>query len=145
MAEFDLNLSTQEGMRTATERLRKMAERLCDEPAARRGLPRQPSFNACVDSTLMAALRQTHAATFNTVTRAANVSLADLDLSTPEGLRRARERLRAIARHVCAELAHSRDLSYRPNFGACVDDTVANALAQVNALAAVRDSRLARK
>ena len=50
----------------------------------------------------------------DSVTRAANVSLADLDLSTPEGSRAARERLEAMARHLCIELIRSRELAYQP-------------------------------
>ena len=85
-----------------------------------------------------------HAATASD-TRVADISLADLDLSTPEGLRAARDRLRTMARRLCAELAHSRELSYQPNFAACVDDTLAGALAQVNALAAAKELRTAQR
>lgn len=65
------------------------------------------------------------------VTRTANVSLADLDLSTPEGARAARERLRKEARRLCSQVADSEDLSHQTNFAACVDETLANALRQV--------------
>ncbi len=79
------------------------------------------------------------------MTRAANVSLADLDLSTLEGSRAAYERLEAMARRLCAELAHSHDLSYQPNFAACVQDTLVGALAQANILAAAANTRTARR
>jgi UrcA family protein len=147
----DLDLSTPEGMGAARERLHTMAERVCAEPTDSRGLSSQPNFVACVDSTQTSALKQINAlrqintTTRHSVTRAANVSLADLDLSTLEGSRAAHERLEAMARRLCAELAHSHDLSYQPNFTVCVDDTLAGALAQVNALAAVKESRTARR
>ena len=55
------------------------------------------------------------------VSRVADVSLADLDLSTPEGLRVARDRLHTMAQRVCAEPAGGRGLSSEPTFVACVD------------------------
>jgi UrcA family protein len=147
----DLDLSTPEGMRAARDRLHTMAQRVCAEPADGRALSSQPNFVACVDSTLASALGQINAlrqislTTRHSVTRAANVSLADLDLSTLEGSRAARERLEAMARRLCAELARRNDLSYQPNYGACVHDTLAGALAQANVLAAAKDTRTARR
>jgi UrcA family protein len=141
----DLNLSTPEGMRTAGERLRGMAERVCATPAGSRGLDFQPNYVACVDGTLANALRQIRGPTINSITRAANVSVADLDLSTLEGMSAARERLRTVARRLCTELARKPELSYQPNFEACVGDTLTAALRQVNALAAAKESRIARR
>jgi UrcA family protein len=147
----DLDLSTPQGMRVARERLHAMAERVCAEPADNRRRSSQPSFVACVDSTSAGALRQisalkqVNATTRRSVTRAGNVSLADLDLSTLEGSRTAHERLEAMARRLCADLARSHDLSYQPNFGACVHDTMAGAMAQANAIAAAKDTRTARR
>jgi len=141
----DLDLSTPEGLRAARERLHTMARRLCAEPADRRERPHQPNFVACVDNTVAGALRQINRSALKSVTRARDVSLADLDLATPEGLRAARERLRTMARRLCAELARSRELSYQPNFAACVDDTLAGALAQVNALATAKELRTAQR
>ena len=65
------------------------------------------------------------------VTRSAKVSLADLDLSTPEGARAARERLRQTARHLCARVADEFDLSHHENYVACVDEALAKALRQI--------------
>jgi UrcA family protein len=65
------------------------------------------------------------------VTRSAKVSLADLDLSTPDGARAARERLRQTARRLCGQVADSLDLSHQANFVACVNETLAKALRQV--------------
>ncbi len=146
----DLNLSTPEGMRVARDRLHTMAERVCAGRGGSREPSSQPTFAACVDSTVanalrqIEALRQTNTTVRNSVTRSANVSLADLDLSTLEGSRAAHERLEAMARRLCAELARGHDLSYQPNFAACVHDTLAGALAQANVLAAAKNTRTAR-
>jgi UrcA family protein len=64
------------------------------------------------------------------VTRSAKVSLAGLDLSTSDGARAARERLRGTARRLCAQVADDLDLSHQSNFVACVDETLAGALRQ---------------
>jgi UrcA family protein len=65
------------------------------------------------------------------VARSAKVSTAGLDLSTPQGARAARERLRQTARKLCAQVADELDLSLHTNYLACVDDTVAAALKKV--------------
>jgi UrcA family protein len=151
VALADLDLSTPEGMRMARDRLHTMAQRVCAAPADNRVPSSQPTFAACVDSTLQNALRQmdalerTKAAVRNSVTLGANVSLADLDLSTLEGSRAAHERLEAMARRLCGELARGHDLSYQPNFAACIHDTLAGALAQANVLAAAKNTRTARR
>jgi len=146
----DINLSTSAGMRVARERLHAMAQRICAGHVDISGLSSSPNFVACVDGTLAGALRNistlrpTNETTRNSVTRAANVSLADLNLSTPEGFRVAHERLEAMARRLCGELARSKDLSYRPNWAACVNDTIAGPLAQAKVLAAEKETRIAR-
>ena len=143
----DLDLSTPAGMRAARDRLHTMAQRVC----ANRGSSSQPTFAACVDSTAANALRQidafrqTKTTVRNSVTRAARVSLADLDLSTLEGALAARRRLEAVGRHLCAELARDRELQYQPNYAACVHDTLAGALAQADLLAATKNPRTARR
>ena len=147
----DLNLSTPEGMRWARDRLHAMAERVCAERGGSREPPSQPTFAVCVDSTLanalrqIDALRQANTTVRNSVTGSANVSLADLDLSTLEGARIASERLEAMARRLCGELARRQGLAYQPSWAACVQDTLAGALAQANVLAAARNSRTARR
>jgi UrcA family protein len=151
----DLNLASPQGMRTARDRMQAMARHVCADAADGRDLSSQPNFGVCVESTVAALLRQINAlaqdkaSVTTSVTRAANVSVADLDLSTPEGSRAARERLEAMARRLCRELTRSRELAYQPelaspsNAAACVHDTLAGALAQANALRASRESRLA--
>jgi UrcA family protein len=146
----DINLSTSAGMHVARERLHAMAQRICAGRADIPGLSSSPNVIACVDSTVAGALGnigtlQTKATVRNSVTHAANVSLADLDLSTVEGSRIGHERLEAMARRLCAELARNRDLSYQPSWAACVPDTMAGAMAQAKVLAAEREMRFARR
>jgi UrcA family protein len=147
----DLDLSTAEGMRLARDRLRGTAERVCAEHGGGRDSASQPAFGACVDSTVTGALRQidalsqTHATVRNSVIRGTNVSLGDLDLSTLEGARIARERLQAMAQRLCGELARHQDMSYRRDYAGCVRDSLAGALAQADALAAARNPRSARR
>jgi UrcA family protein len=71
------------------------------------------------------------------------VSLADLDLSTPEGVRAAHKRLRRKAEHLCRQLEDSASASFRWTYAACVQETLANAIQQLNvpALAAVGHSQ----
>jgi UrcA family protein len=145
----DLNLSTPDGMRLARDRLHAMAARLCADRGGGREPASQPALGACVDNTVanalrhIDALRQTHMTALNSVTLGASVSLADLDLSTLEGARIARQRLDRMARRLCDELARRQDLSYQRNYAACVHDTLAGALAQADALAAARNPRSA--
>jgi UrcA family protein len=77
-------------------------------------------------------------------TLAAKVSVADLDLSTPEGQRVANERLHQTARHLCSRLEHrhSESLAHHPTYIRCVDNALADALRQVKgpALASVPGS-----
>ena len=145
----DLNLSTPAGMSAARERLHTMAERICAEHTS--GF--LPNFASCVDSTLAGALgqidglNQIQPTLRHSVTRAANVSLADLDLSTPEGSRAAHERLETMARRLCTELARDHKLTYRyrPNYAACVHDTLVGAWAQANVIRAANEKRIAQR
>jgi UrcA family protein len=147
----DLRLSTPEGMRLARERLHTMAERICTDGSGPRDPSSRPAFDVCVDSTVASVqrhldtLRQNHFTVLSTVTLAASVSLADLDLSTLEGADTARQRLEATARRLCGELARRRDLSYPPSYAACVRETLSRALVQADALAAARNTRTARR
>ena len=143
----DLNLATPEGMSVARERLHAMAERVCGKQTS----DSQPNFTTCVEATQAGALKQidalkqVKATSSHSVTRAANVSLSDLDLSTPEGSRAAHERLETMARRVCTELARNHELTYQPNYPACVHDTLSGAWAQANAIRAANDTRTAQR
>jgi UrcA family protein len=150
VALSDLNLSSAEGMRLARARLQTMAEHLCADRGGREPAS-QPAFGACVDSTVanalrhIDALRQTHRTVRNSVTLGASVSLADLDLSTLEGARIARQRLETMTRRLCDELARHEDLSYQASYAACLRDTFRGAQAQADAIAAAKNTRTARR
>lgn len=146
----DVNLTSPEGMRLARDRLHAMADRLCAERGGRE-LSSQPAFRTCVDSTVANALRGINAfrptdlTVRNSVTLGKSVSLTDLDLSTLEGERAAQQRLEAVARRLCSELARQQDRSYQPNQAACVHDTFTGAWAQANAIRAANDKRTAQR
>jgi UrcA family protein len=72
-------------------------------------------------------------------TSVAKVSLAGLDLSTPEGARAAYERVKTVAKRLCYKLW---DNPYWQTNYACVHEALANAVRQMNtpALAAVQES-----
>jgi len=61
----------------------------------------------------------------------ARVALGDLDLSTPEGARVARDRLQKPAQQFCARLAESRDVARSWHLRACIDAILASALRQI--------------
>jgi UrcA family protein len=63
------------------------------------------------------------------------VSLADLDLSTREGVRTAYERVRRAARRVCAKVANSADIQAQLNYITCIDDAMAPAVARIDRVA----------
>jgi UrcA family protein len=75
-------------------------------------------------------------------TRIARVALGDLDLSTAEGARVARDRLQEAARRLCVRLAESRDVGRQWHLRTCMNEAVADAWRQLTtpALASVRNS-----
>jgi UrcA family protein len=79
-------------------------------------------------------------------TRIARVALGDLDLSTPEGARVARDRLQETAQQLCTRLAESRDVARSWHLRACIDATLASALRQIRSstLALATDLRTGR-
>jgi UrcA family protein len=115
-----LDFATADGAREARERIRKAAQGLCAGNLGQRSLDR------CVNAITTAAQQQIEARTIK-------VSLADLDLSTPEGAHAAGDRLRAAARRVCQGLQPSREVAL-PRYSACVDEAFAHALRQVDLL-----------
>jgi len=77
-------------------------------------------------------------------TRVARVSLAGIDLSTPEGARTAYNRLKIVAQRLCLQLGDNRKISYQATYFACVRETLADAVRHINApaIAAVEKSRI---
>jgi UrcA family protein len=84
-----------------------------------------------------AVLAQTPPASAKTaaaVPGALKVSLAGLDLSTPEGVRAAQERVRLAARRVCAKVANSADMQRQLDYITCIDEAMAPVVAQIDAM-----------
>jgi len=59
------------------------------------------------------------------------VSVADLDLSTEEGMKAARERLHQTARKLCGQVVDPWSLSHHPDYLQCVKDTTTAAVAKL--------------
>ena len=66
-------------------------------------------------------------------TRVAKVSLAGLDLSTPEGARAAYERIKTTAQHLCFQLSDPRKIDDQVLYNACLIETVADTVRRINA------------
>jgi UrcA family protein len=65
---------------------------------------------------------------------ALKVSLTGLDLSTPEGVHAAQERVRLAARRVCAKVANSADMQRQLDYITCIDDAMAPVVARIDAM-----------
>lgn len=64
--------------------------------------------------------------------RSTVVSLADLDLSTPEGLDAARDRVRQASKQLCRLVADPDDLSRYANYNPCVKESFTTAMERAN-------------
>jgi UrcA family protein len=64
-------------------------------------------------------------------TNSMTVSLSGLDLTTPQGLREARERLTKTAQHLCRRWADSRKVDDSASYALCTEETIAKALSQL--------------
>src|SRR6516164_4552104 len=69
------------------------------------------------------------------------VSLSDLDLSTPEGVRAAHKRLERKAEYLCRQLGDSVSTTYRWTHAACVQATLADAIERLNVPSLVATDR----
>ena len=69
------------------------------------------------------------------------VSLSDLNLSTPEGVRAAHKRLRQKAEYLCRQLGDSVRTTYRWTHATCVQATLADAIQRLNVPALVATDR----
>jgi UrcA family protein len=63
------------------------------------------------------------------------VSLSGLDLSTPQGVHVARERVRQAARRLCAKVANSADMQRKLDYITCIDEVMAPVVAQIDEMA----------
>jgi len=66
------------------------------------------------------------------VTDTMKVSLAGLDLSTPDGVRAAHERVRLAARLVCAKVRDSADMQTSLEYITCIDNAITIPMAQID-------------
>jgi UrcA family protein len=64
-------------------------------------------------------------------TNSMTVSLSGLDLTTPQGLREARERLAKAAQHLCRRWSDSRKVDDSASYALCTEETIAKALSQL--------------
>jgi UrcA family protein len=71
----------------------------------------------------------------------AMVSLADLDLSTAQGMQMARDRLDKTARRLCKQVVDPWALSHHTQYLRCVDDATTAALGQIHDQALVAQAR----
>jgi len=69
------------------------------------------------------------------------VSLSDLDLATPEGVRVAHKRLKRKAEFLCRQLWDDDSAAFRWTYEACVRETLANAIQRLNVPALVAADR----
>lgn len=156
----DLDLSTAEGRTIARGRVYATARTLCARIRESTDLDSSWRFRDCVATASDQAMTQIlnpHLAGTSKAPPAApaavaassagpdqvrrvHVSLTDLDLSTPEGVKAAHARVLAVAHRLCWQVADPSDLSHHSNFLACVDAAMANAELDIQALAVKRST-----
>ncbi len=66
-------------------------------------------------------------------TRVAKVSLAGLELSTPEGARAAYERIKATAERLCFQMGDPSLIDNQAIYNVCVRETLATTVRRINA------------
>jgi len=151
----DLDLSTSEGIAAARDRLQGTARQLCSQQLDILEPSHRVDFLSCVDNSLIHELKQVsssvraailahHSAWPTTAddgtlsqpretapdTSVVAVSVADLDLLSPQGVLIARERIHNTARRLCSQLNGSQGpASY---YSHCVNDATAGALRQIS-------------
>jgi UrcA family protein len=151
----DLDLTTSDGIAAARDRLQGTARQLCSQRLDNLELSHRVEFLSCVDNSLIHELKQVsskaraailaHNSAWPTAaddgtlsllrknapdTSVVAVSIADLDLSSAQGVLIARERVHNTARRLCSQLNGSQGpASY---YSHCVNDATVGALPQIN-------------
>ena len=74
-------------------------------------------------------------------TRSMQVSLAGLDLTTPDGARSAYDRLTAAAEHLCMQLSSDHKSAFRETYVECVHETLTDAVRRFSTPALVAVAR----
>jgi UrcA family protein len=149
----NLDLSTPTGVATARERLVDGARQRCAQQSASLDPSPGADFASCMDDTLMNELKQlgtsarvaieakgviwpisaqdrSHRTETAPETSVLAVSIADLDLSTSEGVRIAQERIHNSARRICTQLINSQDPA--SHYAKCVNDATTGARRQIS-------------
>jgi UrcA family protein len=139
------DLSTPDGARAARAQLIDSARRLCNQTANNLGVHDPKSQAACVEEAMSAAVRQvvvTEGVAPRYKRRAA-VSLAGLDLSTPEGMRSAEDRLHKTAQHLCSQVTDTFSRSAYSDYMSCVKQAQTDAWrrATIDAQVATRTNK----
>jgi len=151
----DLDLTTSDGIAAARDRLQGTARQFCSQRLDNLELSHRVDFLSCVDNSLIHELKQVsskaraailaHNSAWPTAaddgtlsqpresapdTSVVAVSIADLDLSSAQGVLIARERVHNTARRLCSQLNSSQGpASY---YSHCVNDATVGALPQIN-------------
>ena len=150
----DLDLTTSDGIAAARDRLQGTARLSCSQQLDKLEPSHRVDFLSCVDNSLIHELKQVnskaraailaHSSVWPTAaddgtlsqpresapdTSVVAVSIADLDLLSPQGVLIARERIHNTARRLCSQLNSSQGpASY---YSHCVNDATAGALRQI--------------
>jgi UrcA family protein len=148
----DLDLSTAKGVDMARGRLIDTARRHCAQESGNPEPSHGADFASCMDNTLMNELKQLSSnarvaieakgsawSTFaedrsgktetTPETSVVAVSIADLDLSSSEGVRIAQERIHKAVRRICSQLTSSQDPA--SHYANCMNDATTGALRQI--------------
>jgi UrcA family protein len=153
----DLDLATTEGIAAARDRLQETARQLCSQNLDNLEPSHRVDYLSCVDNSLLQELKQVSSSARAAIlardsawpttaedgtlsqpregapdTSVVAVSIADLDLLSPQGLLIARERIRNTARRLCQLSSGQGPASY---YSHCVNDATAGALRQINEIA----------
>ena len=151
----DVDLSKPEGRAIARERIGGMARILCARIGESTDLDPAARYQDCVAKATDQAMQQVFNPSLVGATKApptvaatkaalsgsepghqAHVSVADLDLSTSEGVNAAHERVHQAARQLCMRVVDELDLSRDANFIKCIDESMALAELNIQELAA---------
>jgi UrcA family protein len=150
-----LDLTTTRGIDAARNRLHEAARRSCSQTIDDRDPEVSADFLSCIDSTLITELKQINRSTRTAIlavgsawptaieigttshqretaqsTSVMVVSIADLDVLSPQDVLLARKRIHDTARRICGQLSKSQDPA--SIYAKCVNDAIAAALRQFN-------------
>jgi UrcA family protein len=150
-----LDLTTRQGVVAARNRLHETARQSCSQADDNRELSDRANFLSCIDNTLISELKQINSSTraaiaargsawpteteVETVSRQSEtahstsvmvVSIADLDVLSPQDVLIAQKRIHNTARRICGQLTTSQDPA--SIYAKCVNDATAGALRQIN-------------